>query len=67
MALRELNDTPSSSAICAERAAGALTPSLRTRVKDLALAPFRLHRYRDVHSMMLRDALCKLDCKKVDR
>ncbi|MEM7502176.1 MAG: hypothetical protein AAF417_09045 [Pseudomonadota bacterium] len=67
MALRELSDTPSSATVCEERAAGTLTPSLRTRVRDLALAPLRLHRYRDVHSMMLRDALCKLDCKKVDR
>jgi len=25
-------------------------------------APFRLHHYRDVHTRMLRDSLCELDC-----
>lgn len=66
MALRELNCSSkadaSSAAACLERAAHS--PSLRARMKDVALAPFRLHRYRDVHSMMLRDALCRLDCNK---
>jgi hypothetical protein len=27
-------------------------------------APFRLHRYRDVHTQMLRDALCAQDCQR---
>ncbi len=72
MTLRELSDSceraaSTTSGICAEHPARSMAPSLRTRVKDLALAPFRLHRYRDVHSMMLREALCKLDCDKAER
>ena len=27
-------------------------------------APFRLHHYRDVHTQMLRDALCVTDCQR---
>ncbi len=35
---------------------------LRNALLGFALAPFRVHHYRDVHSRMLRDALCTLDC-----
>jgi hypothetical protein len=28
----------------------------------IAGAPFRLHHYRDVHTQMLRNALCEVDC-----
>ncbi len=27
-------------------------------------APVRIHRYRDLHTRMVRDALCMLDCGK---
>ena len=27
-------------------------------------APVRIHRYRDLHTRMVRDALCMLDCAK---
>ena len=34
----------------------------RQVLKAIALAPVRLHRYRAVHTQMLRDALCADDC-----
>lgn len=42
--------------------AAGVARRLRCKLKELARAPFRVHHYRDVHSQMLRDALCHLDC-----
>ena len=39
------------------------TTSWSEKLRQLALAPFRLHHYRDVHVKMLRDALCQMDCR----
>ena len=33
----------------------------RTALSALLGAPFRVHHYRDLHSRMLRDALCRMD------
>lgn len=33
-------------------------------VRALINAPFRVHRYRDVHTRMLRDSLQQVDCCK---
>ena len=42
--------------------AGAPRFGIRAALRDFAMAPFRIHHYRDVHSRMLRDALCTRDC-----
>jgi hypothetical protein len=38
--------------------------SWRQALGLVAGAPFRLHRYRDVHSQMLRDLFSQLDCEQ---
>lgn len=35
----------------------------RSMLRGLIAAPLRIHHYRDLHSRMLRDALCDLDCR----
>lgn len=35
---------------------------IRAALRGFVSAPFRIHRYRDVHTRMLRDALCSMDC-----
>ena len=47
----------------AERLAGLQRISWREALGLLAGAPFRIHHYRDVHTRMLHEALCELDCR----
>ncbi len=35
---------------------------IRAALRGVVMAPVRIHHYRDVHSRMLRDALCTRDC-----
>ena len=35
---------------------------IRAALRGVVMAPVRVHHYRDVHSRMLRDALCTKDC-----
>ena len=49
----------------AEHAPAAKVSAVRllgSGVKQFAMAPFRVHHYRDVSSRMLREALCRTDC-----
>lgn len=39
---------------------------LRRMIRKLFGAPVRVHHYRDLHTRMLRDALCRLDCEDDD-
>lgn len=36
--------------------------SWKTALKSVLGAPRRVHHYRDIHTSMLREALCNLDC-----
>ena len=36
-------------------------------LRNIALAPVRLHHYRAIHTQMLRDALCAADCGPLTR
>lgn len=47
----------------AGRAAGASRGEAAKRgLTSVLAAPFRVHRYRDAHTRMLREALCQRDC-----
>lgn len=35
-----------------------------TRWLTVLAAPLRVHRYRDAHTRLLREALCRQDCAK---
>ncbi len=48
----------------AERLAGFNRPSWRRILDGLTGAAGRLHRYRDLHTRMLHDALCERDCRR---
>lgn len=41
---------------------GAQRGSWRRALGLLTGAPFRIHHYRDIHTRMLHDALCDLEC-----
>jgi len=46
----------------AHRLAGFQRLSWREALGGVTLAAGRLHRYRDLHTRMLHDALCERDC-----